>query len=85
MSEVLLQVRIIAKNKVLFEGQARSVSSHNTVGNFDILPEHSSFISLIDKSVGYVDELGVSQVLSINQGLIKVIDNQVIILVELAS
>lgn len=85
MSEVLLQVRIIAKNKVLFKGQARSVSSHNAVGNFDILPEHSSFISLIDKSVGYVDELGISQVLSINQGLIKVINNQVIILVELAS
>lgn len=85
MLEQLLQVRIVAKNKILFEGQARSVSSHNNIGNFDILPEHSSFISLIDKSVSYVHQSGTAQEFHIKQGLIKVIDNQVTVLLELAD
>lgn len=85
MSELLLQVRIVAKNQILFEGQARSVSSHNNIGTFDILPEHSGFLSLIDTSVRYVDHQGVTKELIIKQGLIKVIGNQVTVLVELSS
>jgi F-type H+-transporting ATPase subunit epsilon len=85
MSDALLHLRIVAKNKILFEGEARSVSSHNNIGNFDILPEHASFISLIDNEVSFVDQAGGSQEFPIKQGLIKVIDNQVTVLIETAS
>lgn len=85
MSDAVLHLRIVAKNKILFEGEARSVSSHNNIGNFDILPEHASFISLIDSEVSFIDQAGGSQQFPINQGLIKVIDNQVTVLIETAS
>lgn len=44
-----LQVTITSPKKELFTGEAKSVSSTNSVGNFDILPEHANFITLIDK------------------------------------
>ncbi len=82
MSSTFLNLRIIAKNKIMFEGQVQSVSSHNAVGNFDILPEHSSFVSLIDTSVGYMSESGKQEAIQIQQGLLKVINNQVTVLIE---
>lgn len=82
MSDATFNLRIITKNKILFEGDARSLTSHNTVGNFDILPEHSTFISLIDKSVSYESEAGKVVKLTINNGLIKVIGNQVTVLID---
>lgn len=44
-----LSVRIITPKEVLFEGAAYAVSSTNSEGKFDILPEHANFITLIDK------------------------------------
>ena len=45
----LLQVKIISPRQIVFEGPALSVSSKNSCGKFDILPEHANFISLIQK------------------------------------
>ena len=44
-----LSVQIISPVETIFVGDALSVSSHNSAGNFDILPEHANFITLIDK------------------------------------
>ncbi|MBI4036816.1 hypothetical protein HY385_00110 [Candidatus Daviesbacteria bacterium] len=43
----VLQVKIISPKETLFEGPALSVSSKNTVGKFDILPEHANFITVV--------------------------------------
>ena len=43
-----LQVSIKATDKVLWQGEADSVSSTNSQGPFDILPYHSNFISVIE-------------------------------------
>lgn len=47
MSTDLLQVRIVSPRGELFNGPALSVSSKNSTGNFDILPFHANFITLI--------------------------------------
>ena len=44
----VLSVHIDSPDKVIWEGEARSVSSANTEGPFDILPRHANFISLIE-------------------------------------
>lgn len=46
----MLQVKIISPKQDLFQGQASSVSSVNSQGKFDILPEHANFITIIEKS-----------------------------------
>lgn len=45
----LLQVKIISPKQVIFTGQALSVSSINSAGKFDILPEHANFLTMIEK------------------------------------
>lgn len=42
-----LHVRIISPRQVIFESDAVSVSSTNSAGNFDVLPEHANFMTLI--------------------------------------
>lgn len=44
-----LQVAITSPKKDLFRGEAWAVSSTNSVGKFDILPEHANFVTLIEK------------------------------------
>ncbi len=48
MDQELLNVKIMTPHKILFSGKAFSVSSKNSEGNFDILPEHANFITLIE-------------------------------------
>jgi F0F1-type ATP synthase epsilon subunit len=43
-----LQVKIKSPEKILWEGEALSVSSKNIDGPFDILPMHANFISLVE-------------------------------------
>lgn len=45
-----LIVRVISPKGLLYSGQAKSVSSVNSAGNFDILPEHANFITIIKNS-----------------------------------
>lgn len=46
----LLHVRILNSKEVLFDGQALSVSSKNSAGKFDVLPEHANFITLLENT-----------------------------------
>lgn len=42
----LLHVIIRTPKQILYEGDALAVSSTNTVGKFDILPQHANFITM---------------------------------------
>ena len=45
-----MEVKILwppAAKKESFEGKVKAISSKNLLGNFDILPDHANFISLI--------------------------------------
>lgn len=46
----ILHVRIISPQQLILDTQASSVSSKNSQGNFDILPSHANFITLIEDS-----------------------------------
>lgn len=46
----ILNVRILTPKALIFEGQALSVSSTNSDGRFDILPEHANFITLVENA-----------------------------------
>jgi len=45
----LLNVKIQGPEAVIWEGQARSVSSTNSQGDFDVLPDHANMITLVEK------------------------------------
>lgn len=43
-----LQVKIMTPRELVFEGRVASISSVNSAGNFDILPEHAGFLSIVE-------------------------------------
>jgi F0F1-type ATP synthase epsilon subunit len=44
----MIHVRINSPAKVIWEGDADSVSSENSQGPFDILPMHTNFVSFVE-------------------------------------
>lgn len=46
--KALLHVRINSPDKVMWEGEAESMSSVNSEGPFDILPYHANFITVVE-------------------------------------
>ncbi len=50
MPNPTLHVRIISPQELILDTQALSVSSKNTDGNFDILPQHANFITMVENS-----------------------------------
>lgn len=50
----LLNVKVFwlpISKEIFYKGKAEAVSSQNKLGNFDILPHHSNFITLIFKTL----------------------------------
>lgn len=61
----VLTVRIVSPKKDLFGGVALSVSSTNSAGKFDILPQHANFITVVEGNPISV-KIGTGQILSFN-------------------
>ncbi|MDQ5981327.1 MAG: F-type H+-transporting ATPase subunit epsilon [Patescibacteria group bacterium] len=66
-----LKVKVIEAKKTLFYGKAYSISSTNDRGPFDILPGHSSFITLIDKYISIVQEDGETLNFDLTNGVLR--------------
>lgn len=50
MPAPILHVRIISPQSIILDTEAQSVSSKNSQGAFDILPQHANFITVIENS-----------------------------------
>jgi len=81
------KIHVIVRNRtqILFNDDVKSVTSKNDTGIFDILPEHSNFISLIGGTIiiGKVD--GQKQEIPVRNGVIKVKDNAIYCYIDLIS
>ena len=74
-----MKIRVTVRNRtqVVFDGEVKSVSSKNDTGIFDILPEHSNFISLISSPLIVRKLDGQKQEIPFKNGIIKVKDNAI--------
>lgn len=45
-----LRIQILSPKETIFDSQALSISSKNSLGKFDILPQHANFITLVQKN-----------------------------------
>lgn len=72
-----IRVEVRGRQGLVFSGELYAVSSFNTTGPFDILPDHANFVSMISRKVvlrradGKVDEINV------DNGVIVVEENNV--------
>ena len=78
-----LQISIMSPDKTVYLGQAEAVTCNNEKGEFDILPLHSNFISLIDDYITVHLPGGKTQRMNIDRGLLKAFENKITILLNI--
>lgn len=80
---IMLKLRIIAPDRLVFEGEVESVTLPGTVGSFTVLNRHAPIISSLEKGkVVYKDANGQTDVV-VRSGFAEVKDNVLSICVEL--
>jgi len=78
MSQPTIEVSIESADEVYFSGPVTSLSSVNEKGEFDILPMHENFISLINTSIKYSPANSQSpKLVEIASGILRVRENKV--------
>ncbi len=65
------------REKVIINSDVQSVSGINEKGIFDILPLHSNFITLIEQRIILTRMDGTKQEVTVNNGILRVIENRV--------
>ncbi len=63
--------------EISFQGKAKSVSSKNTLGDFDILPKHTNFITLIFEKLTIVTPDRQKITYQFKRGVLEVSKNKV--------
>ena len=74
-----LTVLVISPEEVIYEGTVINISSLNEKGKFDILPLHANFITIIKKTLILREKSGQNKEIQIDNGIIRVMENQVYI------
>lgn len=68
---------------VYYEGPAEAVTAINRVGQFDILPGHADFFSVLDPGEITIDTSSGPVSFTINNGIVTVRDNQVMMFLDM--
>ena len=63
--------------EIFFQGKAETISSQNKLGKFDILPEHTNFITLIFDNLSIVTLDKKKIIYQFKRGVLEVAENKV--------
>ncbi len=85
MKEDKLSVIVKSRDGIVFEGKARSVTSNNEKGRFDILPNHANFITIINKELIIERSKAKKEYIDVENGLLKVADNKIEVFLGIKS
>ena len=66
-----------------FEGEAQSVSAKNAVGNFDIMPGHADFFSMLEAGDIVINTGEESVEFKTTNGMVAVKDDEVMLFVNI--
>ncbi len=77
------QLDIVTPESNVFSGEVTSVTVPGTQGSFQVLVNHAPIISTLGKGrMKYVDAKGAESEYSVEDGVIEVLNNKAIVLVE---
>ena len=79
------ELNIIARGpfQIYYEGPGTAVTAVNAVGEFDILPGHADFFSILDPGEITIETTGDPVSFMITNGIITVRDNEVMLFVNM--
>ena len=66
------------RDKIVFEGEVDNISSYNKIGLFDVLLDHSNFISIVEKQIIIIQN-GARKEIPVDNGLLKVKGNNIFV------
>lgn len=75
-------VKLFSPFQVYFNGEARSISAENDTGPFDVLPQHHSFISLINACELHIETDDGEKRVRISHGVMHVRNNRVTVFLD---
>lgn len=78
-----LTVTARAPFHIYYEGSASAVSAANKVGQFDILPGHADFFSILEPGEVTIETDKDPITFPINKGIVAVRDNEVMLFVNM--
>ncbi len=83
MVEKSLQLRILSKDGIRFNGGAKSVTLPSISGEITILPHHISLLSGLEKGkVKFAPCEGAKVVIEISSGFVRFVNNECILTIE---
>lgn len=71
-----MELIVKSREKIVFQGEVDNVSSYNKIGLFNILKDHSNFISVVEKKL-IIKQKGATQEIPVDHALMKVRENKV--------
>ena len=78
----MLRLRIIAPDRLVYEGEVEFVTLPGTVGSFTVLDNHAPIISTLERGkIAYKDANGESEI-SISSGFAEVQNNVLSVCIE---
>lgn len=79
------ELSVIARGpfQVYYEGPSQAVTATNKVGEFDILPGHADFFSILDPGEVMIETATDPITFPITNGIITVRDNEVMLFVNM--
>jgi F0F1-type ATP synthase epsilon subunit len=78
----LLHVQVLSRKTTYFYGDALQVSATNETGNFDILPQHHNFITLLSTGDMVITTPGQPNTIPIVRGVMHVKDDIVTVFID---
>ncbi len=72
------------RQDLLYHGEVKTITSYNDKGIFDVLSKHANFIALIQKKLIYKDLSNKIAEIEIDNGIMRVLDNQVDIFIGIS-
>ena len=81
------KIHVMIRNRrvLLFDDDVKAVTSKNDTGIFDVLPEHSNFISVLKESITLHKMDGTEEVIQLKNGVMKVKDSNVKCYIDLLT
>ena len=86
MSDTLMQVELVAADRLVWSGEARMVIARTTEGDVGVLPNHAPMLSLmVDGIVDITTGDGETWIAAVDAGFLSVANNRISILSEHAE
>ena len=86
MSDNVMQVELVAADRLVWSGEARSVLARTTEGDVGVLPNHAPMLSLmVDGIVDVTTADGETWIAAVDAGFLSVAGNRISILSEHAE